>query len=171
MLSDRRVLALILVAAMGAIVAAGVVVAPRLLGDDTPDAEADAQAFLDAWSDGDLEAMAARIQRPPDTFADDYTAVTEGLDAESATYELRSVRRSGDIAIATFDAHVQVTGVGEWLSDYRWSYVQNFYAQVFYPVPEPAGLPIFGAIAVVLGLARCRVRSVRSSAAGEATLR
>jgi cell division protein FtsI/penicillin-binding protein 2 len=114
MLSDRRVLALILVLVMGAIVAAGVVVAPKFLGDDTPEAEADAQAFLDAWGEGDLEAMAARIQDAPATFAEDYTAVTEGLAVESADYELGNVRRSGDIAIATFDAHMRITGVGEW---------------------------------------------------------
>jgi cell division protein FtsI/penicillin-binding protein 2 len=114
MLSDRRVLAVLLVLAMGAVVAAGVVVAPKFLGDDTPEAEANAQEFLEAWGEGDLEAMAARVQDPPATFADDYTAITEGLNVESADYELGDVRRSGDVAIANFEAHLQITGVGEW---------------------------------------------------------
>src|SRR5512145_1927380 len=96
MLSDRRVLALILVLVMGAIVAAGVVVVPKLLADDTPEAEVNAQEFLDAWSEGDAEAMAARMVDPPATFA------------------LGEVRQDGDLAIASFDARLRVTGVGDW---------------------------------------------------------
>lgn len=114
MFSDRRVLALLLVVLMAAVVAGGVYGVPKLLGDDTPEAAGDAQAFLDAWAEGDTAAMAAGVEDPPSTFAEDYATLTEGLPIESARFELGDVRRANDLSIANFTAHVQLTGIGEW---------------------------------------------------------
>ena len=114
MFHDRRVLALVLALVMAAIVAGGVYGVPKLLGDDTPEATDDAQAFLDAWGEGDTAAMAKGIKDPPSTFADDYAALTEGLPIESARFELGDVRRANDLSIANFTAHFQLTGIGEW---------------------------------------------------------
>lgn len=114
MLHDRRVLAVVLVLVMGVIVAGGVYGVPKLLSDDTPEATDDAQAFLDAWGEGDLEAMAAHVADPPATFAEDYTALTEGLDVESASFELGDVRRADDLSIAGFEATFRIAGVGDW---------------------------------------------------------
>src|SRR5918993_947020 len=71
---DRRVLALLFVLLMGAVAVTGLVIVPRVLGDDGAGPEGDAEAFLAAWSDGDLDEMATRVVDPPATFADDYTA-------------------------------------------------------------------------------------------------
>lgn len=114
MFHDRRVLAVVLALVMGVIVAGGVYGVPKLLSDDTPEATDDAQAFLDAWSEGDLEAMAAHVADPPATFAEDYTALTEGLNVESASFELGDVRRANDLSIASFDATFRIAGVGDW---------------------------------------------------------
>src|SRR6187402_2654545 len=108
MFHDRRVLALVLALVMAAIVAGGVYGVPKLLGDDTPEATDDAQAFLDAWGEGDTAAMAKGIKDPPSTFADDYAALTEGLPIESARFELGDVRRANDLSIANFTAHFQL---------------------------------------------------------------
>lgn len=114
MFHDRRVLAVVLVLVMGVIVAGGVYGVPKLLSDDTPGATDDAQGFLDAWGDGDLEAMAAHVADPPATFAEDYAALTDGLDVESASFELGDVRRANDLSIASFDATFRIAGVGDW---------------------------------------------------------
>lgn len=114
MFHDRRVLAVVLVLVMGVIVAGGVYGVPKLLSDDTPGATDDAQGFLDAWGEGDLEAMAAHVADPPATFAEDYAALTDGLDVESASFELGDVRRANDLSIASFDATFRIAGVGDW---------------------------------------------------------
>ena len=116
---DRRVLALLLVLLMGAVAVTGLVIVPRVLGDDGAGPEDDAEAFLAAWSEGHLDEMATRVVDPPATFADDYTATMEGLQVESAEYRLTEVREDGggDAAIAGFRATLRLTGLGEWAYD------------------------------------------------------
>jgi cell division protein FtsI/penicillin-binding protein 2 len=111
---DRRNVVIAGAAAV-VLVVVGVVAVPRLLGgDDGPDPGPDAQAFLDAWAEGDPAGMAEHVADPPETFAEDFAALTDGLAVTSAEYELGDVERDGDEATAAFDATVQLGGLGEW---------------------------------------------------------
>jgi cell division protein FtsI/penicillin-binding protein 2 len=97
------------------LVVAGVVAVPRLLGgDDGPDPAPDARAFLAAWQEGDLAGMRERLIEPPDRFEDDYARLTDGLAVTSGAYELGDVERDGDEATASFEATLQLAGLGEW---------------------------------------------------------
>ena len=63
----------------------GVYGVPKLLGDDTPEATDDAQAFLDAWSEGDLGGHGRGHQGPAVARSPTTTRrSTEGLQVESA---------------------------------------------------------------------------------------
>jgi cell division protein FtsI/penicillin-binding protein 2 len=114
MLRDRRSLAVLGVAA-AVLVVAGVVVVPRVLGSDDGSGPAnDAQAFLDAWAEGDPAAMAEHIVDPPASFADDLATLADGLAVTEAAFEVGDVERDGDNATAAFDATLQLGGLGEW---------------------------------------------------------
>jgi cell division protein FtsI/penicillin-binding protein 2 len=114
MLSDRR--NLVVGGALAVVlVVAGVVAVPRLLGgDDGPDPATDARAFLAAWQDGDVAGMQERLADPPESFEDDYAALTDELAVTGTRFELGDVERDGDEAIAAFDATLRLGGLGEW---------------------------------------------------------
>ena len=110
MSSVSRLALLIGVVLMGAAVY-GIFV---LMRDDTSDPAPDARAYLADWSDGDWDAMADRVVDPPDAFADTHQAVVDDLAVGEATYELDSVDRGGDTAVARYHAALQLTGLGRW---------------------------------------------------------
>jgi cell division protein FtsI/penicillin-binding protein 2 len=85
-----------------------------LRDDDAPDPTPVARAYLAAWEQDDLEAMAALVADPPGSFADDHDAAREALRASEATYDLAAVTTDGDRARADFDATLMLEGLGEW---------------------------------------------------------
>ncbi|HET8620713.1 MAG TPA: NTF2-like N-terminal transpeptidase domain-containing protein, partial [Acidimicrobiales bacterium] len=85
-----------------------------LMREDTSDPRPGAEAYLAAWSEGDWDAMADRVIDPPREFADTHQAVVDDLQVAEATYELDSIDRGGDTAVARYHAALQLTGLGRW---------------------------------------------------------
>ena len=110
MSSTSRLALLIGVVVLGAAVY-GIFV---LMRDDTSDAAPDARAYLTDWSEGDWDAMAARVVDPPASFADDHQAVVDNLEVTEASYELDSVDTGGETAVARFHAALELGGLGRW---------------------------------------------------------
>jgi cell division protein FtsI/penicillin-binding protein 2 len=110
MSSTSRLALLIGVVVLGAAVY-GIFV---LMRDDTSDAAPGARAYLADWSEGDWDAMAARVIDPPASFADDHQAVVDDLQVTEAAYELDSVDTGGDTSVARFHASLELGGLGRW---------------------------------------------------------
>lgn len=97
--------------AVAAVVAAGVAVwqVPRLSGDDAH--KRTAQAFADAWVEGNLDAL--RWERssgsdPAARVAELTAGLTPGADDRPAQVTVRSVERDGDRATARLDVRWEV---------------------------------------------------------------
>lgn len=88
-----------------------------LLRDDAkPDPAPAARAYLDAWQDGDIAGMEKLVLDPPAGFVELHEAIAENLHVGSAKYAFTgaSVAQDGQDAIATFDATLDLTGLGKW---------------------------------------------------------
>jgi cell division protein FtsI/penicillin-binding protein 2 len=110
MSSTSRLALLIGVVVLGAAVY-GIFV---LMRQDSSDPAPAARAYLADWSDGDWDAMEARVVDPPASFADDHQAVVDDLQVAEATYELDSVDTGGGTAVARYHAALELTGLGRW---------------------------------------------------------
>jgi cell division protein FtsI/penicillin-binding protein 2 len=110
MSSTSRLALLVGVVVMGAAVY-GIFV---LMREDTSDPRPGAEAYLAAWSEGDWDAMAEQVLDPPSGFADTHEAVVDDLQVAEATYELDSIDRGGDTAVARYHGALQLTGLGRW---------------------------------------------------------
>jgi cell division protein FtsI/penicillin-binding protein 2 len=110
MSSTSRLALLVGVVVMGAAVY-GIFV---LMREDTSDPRPGAEAYLAAWSEGDWDAMAETVVDPPSGFADAHQAVVDDLQVAEATYELDSIDRGGDTAVARYHAALQLRGLGRW---------------------------------------------------------
>jgi cell division protein FtsI/penicillin-binding protein 2 len=110
-----------------AVLGAAVYAIFALMREDPSDPAPAARAYLADWSDGDWDAMAARVDGPPDDFADRYQAVVDDLRVSEATYELDSVDTAGggDTAVARYHASLQLDGLGEWSYDGTLSLVRG----------------------------------------------
>jgi cell division protein FtsI/penicillin-binding protein 2 len=93
---------------------------------ETDDPEPAAQRYLDAWADGDTDAMAGLVADPPGDFAERHRAVVDALGVESADYQVTGVSTDGDKeAIVTFEATLGLGGIGEWTYDSRLRLIPN----------------------------------------------
>lgn len=111
---DRRIQVAILAAVVLLFAAAGAFFV--LSKDDKPAPAPAAREYLDAWQDADFEAMQKLAAGPPGTFVEQHQAIVDNLHAESTAYELTgtSIEDDGNEAIVTFDATLDLTGLGEW---------------------------------------------------------
>ena len=109
--SRYRLVALVGLLLMGAAIA-GIFV---LMGDDEgPPAADDAQAYLDAWQDGDYAGMRDHVLDAPESFDSVHQQIVDNLGITSSSYELGAVDASGDSAIARYTATLLLDGLGEW---------------------------------------------------------
>src|SRR4029450_3554977 len=110
-----------------AVLGAAVYAIFALMREDPSDPAPAARAYLADWSDGDWDAMAGRVDGPPDDFADRYQAAVDDLRVTEATYELASVDTAGggDTAVARYHASLQLDGLGEWSYDGTLSLVRG----------------------------------------------
>jgi cell division protein FtsI/penicillin-binding protein 2 len=115
MSSRSRLVLLVGLIALGA----GVYAIFALLRDDPSDPTPAVRAYLSDWGDGDWDAMAARVERAPQGFADDHQQVVDDLGVVGARYQLESVdkNRGGDGAVAQFRATLHLRGLGNWRYD------------------------------------------------------
>lgn len=111
---DRRIQVAILAVVVLLFAAAGGFFVLR--EDDEPDPTPVARDYLDAWQDGDFEAMRDLAEDPPEGFVEQHQAIVDNLRIGGSSYELTgaSVENDGREAIATFDATLDLTGLGEW---------------------------------------------------------
>src|SRR5690625_4089792 len=112
--ADSRRPALLLAAALGALaLAAGLFVGVLfLLGDDDEsDAEATVNDFLSAWQDEDIEAMRALTVDPPASFEQDYEDFAQGMQVETAAFEIEELLQEGGEARAEFRAELTLAPV------------------------------------------------------------
>src|SRR5690606_34975191 len=79
----RVVLALALVT----VLVLGFLVVRNVSSADGPTRIEEADAYLAAWAEGDLEAMAARVVEPPPTFAAMHQQMTAALGVREAVFE------------------------------------------------------------------------------------
>lgn len=104
----------------GLVLAGGVGVALTfLMDDDGDDPDDTAAAYLEAWEEGDIAAMAELADDPPGSFTDTYEAFAADLQIEEAQFEVTDVERDGDDGIAEFEATLEVGSLGEWTYDGR----------------------------------------------------
>jgi cell division protein FtsI/penicillin-binding protein 2 len=114
MSSRYRLVALVGLVLLGAAIA-GIFV---LMGEgEGPPAADDAQAYLDAWQEGDYATMRQHVLDPPDSFDTIHQHIVDNLEVTSSSYELGEVDASGDSAIARFTVTLQLDGLGEWSYD------------------------------------------------------
>jgi cell division protein FtsI/penicillin-binding protein 2 len=101
------------------VLGAGVYAIFALLREDRSDPAPDVRAYLADWNDGDWDAMAARVDRPPSGFAADHKRVVDDLGVVSARYRLDAVDqdRGGDRAVARYHATLHLRGLGNWRYD------------------------------------------------------
>lgn len=87
-----------------------------LRDDDKADPGPAARAYLDAWQDGDVDKMADLVVDPPDGYVELHEEIADNLQIGSSAYEFTgaSVAKDGEDAIATFDAELDLTGLGTW---------------------------------------------------------
>ena len=94
--------------------------------NETDDPEPAARRYLDAWADDDTGAMAALAADPPDDFAEQHQAVVDSLGVAAARYEVTGISTDGDKeAIVTFEATLDLTGIGDWTYESRLRLVPN----------------------------------------------
>jgi len=86
-------------------------------GDGGSAAEAAADAYLTAWSAGDVAAMSAVVADPPEDFATQQETFRTGLQVASVEVSDVEVETSGDTATASFRADVGLQGIGPWAYD------------------------------------------------------
>jgi cell division protein FtsI/penicillin-binding protein 2 len=97
-----------------------------LRSNEPDDPEPAAQRYLDAWGEGDTDAMAALVADPPDDFAEQHQAVADSLGVAQAQYEVTGVSTDGDDeAIVTFEATLDLTGIGDWTYESRLRLIPN----------------------------------------------
>ncbi len=77
----------------------------------------EADAYLAAWGEGDLEAMAALVVEPPPTFAPVHQQMTAALQVREAVYEPGGATIDGDRAVVPFTADLTLAGLGVWRYD------------------------------------------------------
>ena len=101
------------------VLGAGAYASYALLRQDSSDPAPAVRAYLADWGDGDWDAMAARVERPPAGFADDHRQVVDDLGVVSARYRLVAVDkdRGGDRAVARYRATLHLRGLGNWRHD------------------------------------------------------
>jgi cell division protein FtsI/penicillin-binding protein 2 len=114
-MSRTKAGAVLLVIAL--LAAAGVFYVLRSGDDGDPGGAA--EAYLAAWSDGDVDAMQELVVDVPSDFEEVHQALVDDLGIGEARYRLSGVSVDGDEAIATFDATLGLDGLGEWTYDGR----------------------------------------------------
>src|SRR5579871_2052478 len=71
--------------------------------------------YLEDWGKDDWTGMAALVDQPPLNFASYHQSVLTDLQVTAASYTLvPPIQQTGDQAVATFAAHLQLRGLGEW---------------------------------------------------------
>ncbi len=71
--------------------------------------------YLGDWGKDDWTGMAALVDQPPLNFASYHQSVLTDLQVTAASYTLvPPIQQTGDQAVATFAAHLQLRGLGEW---------------------------------------------------------
>jgi cell division protein FtsI/penicillin-binding protein 2 len=104
----------------------GVAFVVVLRSRDTDDPEPAAQRYLDTWAGDDTEAMAELVADPPGDFAELHQAVVDSLGVQRAEYEVTGVSTDGDDeAIISFEASLDLTGIGGWTYDGRLRLIPN----------------------------------------------
>ena len=71
-----------------------------------------ARAYLRAWENGDYEAMKAMSLSAPASFVEIYESIPDDLEATEYAFELGNVTAEGDSAVAEFEAHWILEGLG-----------------------------------------------------------
>ena len=109
----RVVLALALVT----VLVLGFLVVRNVSSADGPTRIEEADAYLAAWAEGDLEAMAARVVEPPPTFAAMHQQMTAALGVREAVFEAGDALIDGERATVPFQAELTLGGLGVWRYD------------------------------------------------------
>ena len=71
-----------------------------------------ARAYLRAWENGDYETMKAMSLSAPASFVEIYESIPGDLEATEYAFELGNVTSEGDSAVAEFEAHWILEGLG-----------------------------------------------------------
>ena len=74
----------------------------------------EADAYLAAWEEGDLAAMAAAVADPPAEFAALHQQMLAGLQVDESAYEPGDVLIDGDRATVPFTSSLTLAGLGVW---------------------------------------------------------
>lgn len=92
-----------------------------LRSGDSGDPEGAAEAYLRAWSEGDVAAMQDLVVEVPSGFEETHQTLVETLGVGEARYRVSGVSVDGDEAIATYDATLTLDSLGgnEWSYDGR----------------------------------------------------
>ena len=75
---------------------------------------AEADAYLTAWGEGDLEAMATVVADPPPEFGPMHQQMAAALQQRDARFEAGPAEIEGDRATVPFTAHLTLAGLGVW---------------------------------------------------------
>ena len=75
---------------------------------------AEADAYLAAWGEGDLAAMAAAVAEPPAEFTALHQQMLAALQVREAVYEAGGAQIEGDRATVPFTASLTLAGLGVW---------------------------------------------------------
>jgi hypothetical protein len=86
-------------------------------GDDGSAAEEAAAAYLTAWADGDVEAMAALVADPPQDFAARQQELRNSLSVVTVETGAPTVETTGDEGTATVPVDLGLQGLGHWTYD------------------------------------------------------
>ncbi len=78
---------------------------------------AEADAYLAAWTAGDLEAMAAAVADPPPGFVLTHQQMQSALQVRDAVYEPGAAEITDDRATVAFTAELTLAGLGMWRYD------------------------------------------------------
>jgi cell division protein FtsI/penicillin-binding protein 2 len=74
----------------------------------------EAEAYLRAWTDGDVASMRRAVDTPPASFEEQHQRFRDGLRVVSSRFELGRVELDGESAVAKFRAVHLLRGLGEW---------------------------------------------------------
>lgn len=110
----RRVVILVVAVVLVLVAVAAAVVVPRVLDDPKDPVTAQAEAFLEAWSGGDTDAMQQLVSDPNAHVADDLRAAAGTVELSDQRYHLDQVTVLDGVTTVDFTAEMTVGGLGPW---------------------------------------------------------